>query len=215
MGMLYRRGHVWWVKYYVNGRPTRESTGVAGDTDTAPAEARRFLKVREGKGAAGEPMLRGADRVRYDEIRTDLLQHYATTGRRNADELGWRLKHLDRFFGGRRVATITRAVVTEYVARRQEQGTANATINREPVTLGPMVRLAYRHDKANRLLLVERLKRAPRGPASSRRTSTEPWWVTYRPICKWSRPSPTGSGGGRAARSCRSSAGTWTWSRGR
>ena len=26
MGMLYRRGTVFWMKYYVNGRPIREST---------------------------------------------------------------------------------------------------------------------------------------------------------------------------------------------
>ena len=163
MGTLYRRGRVWWAKYYVNGRPVRESTGVTGDDDAVPQEARRFLKVREGKAASGEPVLRRADRVRYEEIRADVLEHYATTGRRNAIELGWRLKHLDRFFAGRRVRDITAALVTSYVARRQEQAASNATINRELATLGPMMRLAYKHDKAQRLLLVERLKEsAPR-----------------------------------------------------
>jgi hypothetical protein len=93
----------------------------------------------------------------------DLLEHYGTTGRRNAEELGWRLKHLDRFFGGRRVSTVTEALVTSYVAQRQEQGAANGTINRELATLGPMMRLAYKNHKAGRLLLVERLKEnAPR-----------------------------------------------------
>jgi integrase len=49
------------------------------------------------------------------------------------------------------------------LARRQEQAASNATINRELATLGPMMRLAYKHDKAQRLLLVERLKEsAPR-----------------------------------------------------
>src|SRR4029450_4873502 len=107
MGTLYRRGQVWWVKYYVNGRPVRESTGVDGDGDMPPTEARRFLKGREGRVANGEPMLprhrppRGArrslkgregrvangepmlpraDRVRYQEAAADLRQHYATTG---------------------------------------------------------------------------------------------------------------------------------------
>ena len=75
MGTLYRRGNVWWAKYYVNGRPVRESTGVAGDTDTPPSEAKRFLKRQEGKAASGEPMLPRADRVRYEEIRKDLLEH--------------------------------------------------------------------------------------------------------------------------------------------
>src|SRR4030095_6471005 len=133
------------------------------DDDAIPNEAKRFLKVKEGKAASGEPVLRRADRVRYEEIRKDLLEHYAPTGRRNAAELGWRLKHLDRFFGGRRVVSITRAVVTAYVAQRQEQGASNATINRELATIGPMMRLAYKHDKVQRLLLIERLKEsAPR-----------------------------------------------------
>ena len=39
MGSLYRPGSIWWVKYYRNGRPLRESTGTSKET-----EARRFLK---------------------------------------------------------------------------------------------------------------------------------------------------------------------------
>jgi hypothetical protein len=27
MGSLYQRGEIWWVKYYENGHPRRESTG--------------------------------------------------------------------------------------------------------------------------------------------------------------------------------------------
>jgi hypothetical protein len=163
MGSLYRRGKVWWVKYYANGRSVRESTEITGDSDTPPAEAKRFLKVREGKAASGEPVIPRLDRLRYEEIRKDLLEHYATTGRRDADEVGWRLKHLDKFFAGRRVAQITDALVTTYVAQRQEQGASNATINRELATIRPMMRLAYKHRKASRLLLVERLKEsAPR-----------------------------------------------------
>ncbi|HXL78787.1 MAG TPA: hypothetical protein VN985_09120 [Candidatus Eisenbacteria bacterium] len=79
MGCLYRpklksgeRGQIWWRKYYVNGRPVRESTGVAGDTETAPLEARRFLKKREGSVATGAPILPRADRIRYDEVAEDL-----------------------------------------------------------------------------------------------------------------------------------------------
>ena len=44
MGSLYKRGNSWWIKYYVNGRPTQESAGTMKET-----EARRFLKGREGR----------------------------------------------------------------------------------------------------------------------------------------------------------------------
>ena len=77
MGYLYRpklkggeRSSSWWAKYYVNGRPVRESIGVAGDTETAPMEARRFLKERAGRVAIGAPILPRADRIRHDFRRT-------------------------------------------------------------------------------------------------------------------------------------------------
>ena len=44
MGYLYRPK----LKSDANGRPVRESTGVAADTKTAPEGARWFLKGREG-----------------------------------------------------------------------------------------------------------------------------------------------------------------------
>ena len=42
---LYRRGNVWWCKYYVNGRPVRESTHTEKET-----EAKRILDGRRGRG---------------------------------------------------------------------------------------------------------------------------------------------------------------------
>jgi hypothetical protein len=74
MGSLYKRGEIWWVKYYENGRPRRESTGTEKET-----EARRFLKEREGRVATGQPILQRADRIRYEGVAQDLRQHYRMT----------------------------------------------------------------------------------------------------------------------------------------
>jgi hypothetical protein len=52
MGMLIKRGWVWWTKLYDNGRPLRESTGIVSDGEVPPQEARRVLKQREGRVAA-------------------------------------------------------------------------------------------------------------------------------------------------------------------
>jgi hypothetical protein len=59
LGYLYQpklksgtRGRTFWVKYYVNGKAVRESTGTAKET-----EARRFMKEREGRVATGQPIL--------------------------------------------------------------------------------------------------------------------------------------------------------------
>ena len=37
MGQIYQRGRIYWVKYYVDGRPVRESTGCERETDGASA----------------------------------------------------------------------------------------------------------------------------------------------------------------------------------
>jgi integrase len=155
MGTLYRRGRLWWIKYYVNGRAIRESTGTNKEQ-----EARRVLKGREGAVATGQPVLPRADRIRYEEIAADLRLHYQTTGERDLGEAEHRLAHLDAFFAGRRVASLSAADVTGYVAGRQAQGAANGTINRELAVLGRMLRLAYENAKLLRLPVIRKLKEA-------------------------------------------------------
>lgn len=122
MGQLYQRGRIWWAKYYVNGRPVRESTGVASSGDQGPPqEAKRFLKQQEGRAAAGLPILPRADRVSYDEASEDLKRHYAVTGERGTKEAARRFSHLDAFFTGWRLARIGPADCERYVAHRQAE----------------------------------------------------------------------------------------------
>ena len=51
MGMLYKRGAVWWIKYYRNGHGMRESSH-----STKEGDARRLLKLREGDIEHGLPV---------------------------------------------------------------------------------------------------------------------------------------------------------------
>jgi integrase len=157
MGMLYWRKKKLWMKYYIPGRssPVRESTG----TDQEK-EARRILKEREGRAAAGLPLLPRADKVRYEEARDDLKSHYETTGTRTLKEANTRLRHLDKFFAGRRLISITGPVITEYIGRRQAERAANGTINRELGVLMRMLRLAAEHNKLLRLPIVHKPKEA-------------------------------------------------------
>ncbi len=75
-------------------------------------------------------------------------------------EAEWRLTHLDRFFTGRKLASIGPADATAYAATRQEQEAANATINRELAVLGWMLRLAYEHGTLARMPILRKLKEA-------------------------------------------------------
>ena len=58
MGAIYKRGNVYWVKYYRGGRPFYESSGSAVHED-----AKQLLKLSGGRyrprragNAAGEPL---------------------------------------------------------------------------------------------------------------------------------------------------------------
>jgi integrase len=157
VGSLYKRGDIWWVSYYVNGKQVRETAGT-----TKESEAKRILKEREGKVVTGQPILRRADRITYEEIANDLREHYQTTGARDLEETGYRLAHLDRFFRTQRAAQIGSAEITAYARHRQREGAANATINRELETLSRMLRLAFEQQKLARVPVIHKL--TPRPP---------------------------------------------------
>ena len=44
MESIYKRGNIYWIKYYRNGKPYRETTKSKKETD-----AKRLLKKREGE----------------------------------------------------------------------------------------------------------------------------------------------------------------------
>jgi integrase len=137
------------MKYYVDGRPVRESTGCEKEQD-----ARRVLKEREGRVAAGGPMLPRVDRIRYEEIQADLRHHYEATGSRHLDEYTYRVAHLTAFFAGRRIASLGQPDADAYTAKRQEAGAVGSTIRRELGTLRRMLRLAYENGKLLRLPIL-------------------------------------------------------------
>ena len=152
MGSLCKRGKVWWTQVYVGKRAVRQSC----QTEKLP-EARRILAEREGKLAVGQPVGQIVA-LGYDEAALDLRQHYQTTGSRDLEEAGYRLKHLDAFIADQRLETIGPASITAFASLRQKQGAANGTINRELATLSRLLRLAYEQDKLARLPVIRRLK---------------------------------------------------------
>lgn len=162
MGYLWKRGNIWWCQYYSGGRRVRESTSTESQ-----AEARRFLKLREGAVGKGAPIAPRLDRILYDELAKDLRQHYRTTGRRSLQEVETRLVHADRFFRGWRAGAIGPANITAYVEQRQKKenpedwAPSNRTINIELALLKRMFRLAYEQGKLLRVPTIKMLKEAP------------------------------------------------------
>ena len=138
MGELRKRGSVWWIRYYRNGRRHEESSQSRKKTD-----AERLLRLREGDVARGVPITPQVGRLRFEEAAADLMTDYRVNGRRSAGHLERRTRlHLEPFFGGRRMAALTTSHVRAYVDARQAAGASNASINRELAALKRMFTLA-------------------------------------------------------------------------
>jgi len=143
MGELKKRGQIWWVRYYRDGRRHEESSH-----SDLREDAVRLLKVREGDVARGLPVTPKIGRLRFDEAADDVLNDYRVNGKRSLDDVQRRFTlHLTPFFGGRRLSTVTTPDVREYVAQRQAAGASNATVNRELTLLKRAFSLALQSGK--------------------------------------------------------------------
>ncbi len=171
MGSLRKRGGVWWIRYYRNGRRSEESA----HTNNKKA-AQDLLKIREGDIAKGVPISAKIGQFRFEEAAADIINDYEVNKKRSVKVLERRIeKHLTPWFGGRRMANISTPDIRAFVAHRQaatevvkksyelrrpdgtvvtvrEQrrpiaGASNAEINRELTTLKRMFSLAIQSGK--------------------------------------------------------------------
>ncbi len=139
MGMIYRRGKVFWIKYYRNGKPYRESSKSEKEGD-----AKHLLKRREGQIAEGKfPGLK-VGRILFDELAEDLKNDYKINGRKSLERVEYSLKHLNGFFSGLKAVNITSDLVQKYIMTRQAEEAENGTINRELSALQRMFTLGER-----------------------------------------------------------------------
>jgi integrase len=161
MGMIYKRGKTYWIKYYRNGKPFYESS-----KSKKESEARSLLKKREGEISVGKLPGIYFDRVRFDELAEDFLREYRINGKKSLVRAERSVGHLKSNFEGVRVTGITTPRIEAYIEKRMEwtcnkckktfdageecpycgsldlkPGAANATINRELAALKRMLNL--------------------------------------------------------------------------
>lgn len=140
MGMIYKRGNVFWIKYYRNGKPYFESTHSKNES-----EAKRKLKLREGQIAGGKFSGLNVERVRFDELANDFLNDYRINARKSLSRAERSLRNLRRYFEGMKAVEITTDKIQAYIIERQDSDMSNATINRELSALQRMFSLGAKH----------------------------------------------------------------------
>jgi integrase len=138
-GSVYRLGRVWWISYHsADGKRVAEST-----ESPRKGDAERLLEKRIGSREHHLPMVKHAERLTFDAAAKAVVDDYAANGR-NSVGLQRRIRlHLRPVFGGRRMAGITSAEITAFIAKRQTEKiltrradsstkpVSNAEINRE------------------------------------------------------------------------------------
>ena len=138
MGSLYKRGRIWWIKYYRNGRAFRESS-----RSRKISGAKHLLRKREGEISTGKFLGPRTERVRFEELAEDFLIEYRANNRKSLRWARRRIEqHLTPFFAGLRAADITTDRIRDYTMHRSQEGASNASINRELGALKRMFNLA-------------------------------------------------------------------------
>jgi len=149
----------YWIKYYRNGKPIRESA----DT-TKEQKAGKLLQQRLGQVENGTLIDPPNRRLTVDDIYTSLLQVYQIDDKASFEgtEQRWN-KRLKLHFGGVRALNVTTPTIERYVLWCREQGLANATINRDMAALRRAFNLALRSRRIQQVPAFPRLKEsAPR-----------------------------------------------------
>jgi hypothetical protein len=136
-GHIYKRGNIYWIKYYRGGKPNYEST-----KSEKESEAKRLLRKRLGQIAEGRFFGLRPERVKFEDLAEDFVNDYRINGKRSLDKAQRSVRHLQGFFGGMRAVDITTDKVRTYIADRQDEGVSNAEINRELAALKRMFNLA-------------------------------------------------------------------------
>ncbi|MCX5835147.1 MAG: tyrosine-type recombinase/integrase [Deltaproteobacteria bacterium] len=140
---VYQVGKSWYIDFYYDGKRYKESVGAVNRTI---AKEKLIIRKREVIQGQYKPK---AVQVAFDKFKEQYLEYSEGNKRPGSylrDENS--LKHLSRFFGGKRISDISPFLIEKYKMTRQAEKAAPGTINRELGCLRHMLNIAIKWGKA-------------------------------------------------------------------
>lgn len=141
-GRVFKRGSVYWIAYSHRNQEYRESSQSENESI-----ARKLLKKRIGEVATGQFVGPDEERVTFEDMADALLTDYEINKQRSIRSVKLSLQHLRGTFGQTLALDITTDRIKKYIAERQYEGAANASINRELSAVKRMFKLAVESGK--------------------------------------------------------------------
>lgn len=154
-GSVYKVRRTWWISYRAaGGKRVKESSGSLLKT-----VAEKLLESRNGARIHRLPVIKNAEHLTFTDAAEAVINDCVVNHKVSEVTVRRRItKHLTPIFGGRRLATITTADVSAYIAHRVTQGivnkhgvrtgdVSNAEINRELQTLKRIFNYAIEQDR--------------------------------------------------------------------
>ncbi|WDP92416.1 MAG: site-specific integrase [Desulfobacter sp.] len=134
MGSVYKRGNVYWIKYYRQGKCFRESS-----ESTKKMVAKKLLSRREGEIAQGKIPGVQFEKVKFEDLAEGFLRDYKINQKKSLVKAERSVRRLQTQFENMSVPHITTPRINTYIEGRLNDGAANATINRELSALKRML----------------------------------------------------------------------------
>ncbi len=147
-GHIYRhpRSRFWWIRYRVDGKTHRESSG-----STSLRVAEKLLARKQAEIGLGQFVAPDVKRTTFEDLARIISDDYAVNGRRSGDRLEDSLRRLRGVFGTARAVGITADRLTGYVKQRFDEGAAASTVRNELNALRRAFRLAKKAGRVARV----------------------------------------------------------------
>src|SRR5262245_50986128 len=136
-GSVYQRpeARTWCIKFYMDGKRYRESTGTGDREEALEYLRRRLHEIEDGRFHSR------SSRITFAEMRELLLENYRF--KRNRTDPSRHVMRLAEMFGGMLGEDITEERIRDYCRKRLERdGMTPGTLRRELAILKRMLRLA-------------------------------------------------------------------------